>query len=339
MAKCRKIEQFTRSSCPRWLRAAVFGFVLGLSLAVGAEAARVMLGRNLHEVVPGKVYRCGQLSGAALAQVIRAYHIRTVVNLRGCCDPLPWYFEECRTTHGLHVQQQDIALSAGRLPSGDEIRRLLEVVDRTDYPILIHCKRGADRTGLVSALILLLQTDVGFAEARRQLGLRYGHLRVGRPAYLDEFLDFYASWLQQEGRAHCPENLRQWIQHGYCPGECRATIELLDKPPFLRRAVPVALHVRVWNTSMRSWRLRPGTNAGIHAGYVLWDDEGNCLVYERAGLFDALVAPGQSLDLTLALPGLDKPGRYRLRVDMIDEPHCWFHQTGSEPLETDLEVR
>ena len=59
---------------------------------------------------------------------------------------------------------------------------------------------------------------------------------------------------------------------------------------------------------------------------------------DRAGLFDAVVEPGQGIDLTLALPAL-QAGRYRLLVDMIDEEQCWFFQTGSEPLEREIEVR
>src|SRR5713226_6303083 len=187
-----------------WLRTGLRGCLLGLSLAVAVEAGRVLFGRNLHEVVPGEVYRSGQLSGASLEKVVRTYGIRSVVNLRGCSDPLPWYVEECRTTHRLEVEQQDIALSAGRLPSVHEMRRLLGVLDRTDYPLLIHCRRGADRTGLVSAVILLLRADVSLAAASRQLGLRYGHLCLGRPAYLNEFLDLYESWLRAGGLVHSP---------------------------------------------------------------------------------------------------------------------------------------
>ena len=40
----------------------------------------------------------------------------------------------------------------------------------------------------------------------------------------------------------------------------------------------------------------------------------------------------------LALPALRQPGRYRLRVDMTDEQHAYFFQTGSEPLVWELEV-
>jgi hypothetical protein len=50
------------------------------------------------------------------------------------------------------------------------------------------------------------------------------------------------------------------------------------------------------------------------------------------------VEPGESVDLTLVVPPLRNPGRYRMLVDMVDESHCWFHQAGNEPLETELDV-
>jgi len=53
-------------------------------------------------------------------------------------------------------------------------------------------------------------------------------------------------------------------------------------------------------------------------------------------LLDALVAPGQSIDLTVAIPAVHVPGRYRLWVDMVDEQQGWFYQMGSEPLEIEL---
>jgi hypothetical protein len=308
-------------------------------LAGIAEAGRVFLGRNLHAVVPGRVYRCAQLSGPGLEQVVHAYGVRGVVNLRGCCDPAPEYLEECRATHRLGIAQYDIELSAGRLPSVHEMRRFVEVLDRADYPLLLHCKRGADRTGLASAVTVLLQTDSSLAEARRQLGLRYGHLALGRPAYLDQFLELYTAWLGQQERDHAPALFRRWLWNDYCPGPCRCTLEPLAFPAWIPCGEPTALRVRAHNTGIQTWQLRPGTNAGIHLGFVLRDPHENCIAYDRSGLFNAEVAPGHSIDLTLALPALHEPGRYRLFVDMKDEQQCWFYQTGSEPLEWELEVR
>jgi hypothetical protein len=310
-----------------------------LCLAATGEAVRVLLGRNLHAVIPGRVYRSAQLSGDTLEKIVGTYGIRTVVNLRGPCDPLPWYLEESRATHRLGVAQEDISLSAGRLPSVHEMRRLLEVLDRTEYPILLHCFRGADRTGLASAVVLLLHTETGWTRARSQLGLRYGHLPLGRPTYLDRFFDLYTEWLPQQGSDHTPALFRRWIEQDYCPGECRCSLEPLDIPDCVPCGKAAVLRVRVRNTSIKTWRLRPGANAGIHVGLLLWDPEGNPAVHDRAGLFDAGVSPGQTIDFTLVLPAVYRPGRYRMMVDMVDEQQCWFYQTGSEPLERELEIR
>src|SRR5262245_546323 len=320
-----------------WSRVLLYGCLAGLLLAVAAEAVRVLVGDNLHAVVPGRVYRCAQLSPGRLEAVIRAEGVRTVINLRGCCAGMDWYDDECRVTHRCDVAQEDVCFSAGRLPAVPEVRRLLEVLDRGAYPMLLHCQRGADRTGLASAVIQLLQTDKDLAEARRQLGLRYGHLPVGRPTYLDRFLDLYAEWLAREGLPHSRANFRRWLEHGYCPDECRAELELVEAPASVPAGRPVALRLRARNTSIRPWRLRPGPTAGRHAEFSLHDERGNCQAMGKSGFFDAEVPPGGSIELTLALPPL-APGRYRLLVDMIDEQECEFFQTGSEPLEQELTV-
>src|SRR5262249_34243390 len=153
-----------------------------LAVAFGAEAGRVLIGANFHTVVPGRVYRCAQPSPSELEGFLTTHGIRTVVNLRGCCAPLPWYLEECRTTHRANASQEDMAFSAGRLPSTHELRRLIDVLDHTEYPILLHCRRGADRTGMAATVVLLLQEGPSLDQACRQLGLRYGHIAAGRPA-------------------------------------------------------------------------------------------------------------------------------------------------------------
>ena len=81
---------------------------------------------------------------------------------------------------------------------------------RLDYPVLFHCKSGADRAGLMAALFLALHEGRPVAEARRQLGLRYGHLSLGRTGVLDAFFDAY--------ERDCPDGatpLAHWIERRY----------------------------------------------------------------------------------------------------------------------------
>jgi protein tyrosine/serine phosphatase len=328
----------------RWPRRAALRLcagagLLALIIALAHEAARVLIGSNWHVVIPGRVYRCAQPTGPELEQAIENYGIRTVLNLRGCCVPFPAYLDECRATQRASVLQEDIRLSAGRLPPSDEMCRLVDVLDHTEYPILVHCRRGADRTGLVSAVILLLQTDLDFAEARRQLGLRFGHLALGRPGNLDRFFQIYDDWLKRQGLAHSRATFRRFVTREYCPGECRADIEPVDIPAELPTMEPSLLRVRCTNTSIGTWHFRQASNTGIHVTYVLYDDQAKVVLAKRAGLFDAEVGPGQSMEMALALPAVETAGRYRLWVDLVDEQHCWFVQTGSEPLEQEIVFR
>ncbi len=327
-----------RALVPVLLRGAAVGLVVALVLHFG----NILVGTNLHTVLPGAVYRCSQPSASNLEAVVRRYGIRTVVNMRGVSDPTPWYLEECRATQRLNVSLEDLSFSAGRLPSVPAIRQLLEVLDRSERPLLIHCHQGADRTGLASALCLLLYTDAGLPEARQQLGLRTGHLPIGRTANMGRFFDLYEEWLAAQGKEHSPHRLRHWVRHDYCAAECRARIEFLDpqaRPLRVPCGAQVSLRVRCHNTSIKPWHFQPGTNAGIHVRYVVADEEQQPVREEaRAGLFFRTIAPGEHVDLTLVLPPLKTPGRYYLRIDLADEQHGSFLQLGSEPLLWDLEA-
>lgn len=322
-------------------RVLLLGGVLGVLLAATVEAGRVVVGDNLHTVLPGRVYRCSQQSGPELEALIRAHGIRTVINLRGGNVESPWYVDEARATHGLGVCLEDVCFSASRLPSMTEVRRLVEVFDRTEYPVLLHCRRGADRTGLASALVLLLAGETPPAQAYRQLGPRYGHVAFGRTAFLDRFLELYREWLASQGREHSASTFRQWVTREYSPDGFRCRIEPLDMPD---RAWPMGyampVRVRFHNTGTRAWQFRKASNVGMHAGFVVMDVLGRQLANGRAGLFDAEVAPGESIDMTLILPPWMASGhRLRVLVDLVEEQQFWFFQTGSEPWEWEFEAR
>jgi hypothetical protein len=315
----------------------------GFCGAVGAEAAYTLLGTNFRTVAPGMVFRSARLGPKDLETVVRAHHIRTVVNLTGCCDPLPQYQAESRETAKLGINQEDVGLSATRLPSASAVRELIDVLDRSDYPILIHCHRGIDRTGLASAAALLLHTDVPLDDALAQLSPRYFHIAWAKTGWLDYFFDLYKRWLAGNGLRHSSDAFRRWAREVYCPGPCRASYRLLspDREPLIAEAGrPAVLKIRCTNTSIETWRMTPDGNTGVHLGWLLATADDQLLSEGRAGLQEARVAPGDAVDLTVALPTMLSPGRYRLRLDMVDEMHAWFYQEGaSAPLIVDLEVR
>jgi protein tyrosine/serine phosphatase len=208
------------SGTSSWLRAVCAGSLLGLLLGVLTETLHVVLGPNLHVVIPQRIYRCAQPSERQLRHLAQAYGIRTLINLRGDCDDQEWYHEEKKTAAQVGVKFVDIGLWASLPPDRDEMRNFVKTLDNAEYPMLIHCHQGGDRTGLASALVLLLQTNTDFNEAKKQLSLRFGHNPIGRAAVMDRYLAAYERWLGRSGLRHSPAHLRHWIDEVYTVYDC-----------------------------------------------------------------------------------------------------------------------
>ncbi len=191
---------------------------------------------------------------------------------------------------------------------------------------------------MASTLVLLLQTDTPLHEARRQLGLRYGHLSIDRPAYLDRFLDYYEEWLGTRGRKHSAAALREWVTTDAFPGECRATFESLEAPRKLAIGEVPRFRVRVRNIGLTPWHFKPANTAGYHVVFLVKDADERWLDSGRAGLLDADVGARAEYRCDAGDAGLQRAGHYRLMVDMLDEQQCWFYQVGTEPMEMELDV-
>jgi protein tyrosine phosphatase (PTP) superfamily phosphohydrolase (DUF442 family) len=321
---------------PLW-RWVAWGCVLGALLACAAEIGRMILTRNKHVIVPGRVYRSGQLSPSQLEAYVREHHIKTVINLRG--RPFDdWYPAEARATQALGISQEDVTTSANRLPAPGEVRRLIEIFDQSEHPILMHCQQGADRTGLASAVYLLLYTNADYASARRQCSPRFGHLAIHTAASMDEFFDQYEEWLAARGEPHSPAAFRHWARTEYCPGPGRARLELVSGPGETEVGGPVVFTVRAYNTSREPWQFRAGTNVGVHAWYVVQAPDGKPVFSDTAGFFDRTVPPGDHVDLTLPVAAPAVPGKYRLYVDLTQR-NVTFTQYGSEALTHDWDAR
>ena len=107
---------------------------------------------NFHSVSEGRVYRSAQMNGDLLAETIREHGIKTVVNLRGDNGAADWYQAEINTARQLGVRHFDFeTVSASREVSNEDMEKILATIEHAPKPLLIHCKNGADRTGLIGA--------------------------------------------------------------------------------------------------------------------------------------------------------------------------------------------
>jgi protein tyrosine/serine phosphatase len=157
----------------KWIGIGTMSFALVLS----GYLLAIQLTGNFHEVVPGELYRSNQPTAGQLADYKQRYGIRTIVNLRGG-ENSPWYHEEVAAASSLGVKHIDFRMSAGRQLTLDETHALIALLRNAPKPILIHCRSGADRTGLAAVIYLQQIAMVDEETAEEQLSLRFGHIAI-----------------------------------------------------------------------------------------------------------------------------------------------------------------
>ncbi|NBZ88737.1 fused DSP-PTPase phosphatase/NAD kinase-like protein [Stagnihabitans tardus] len=165
-----------------------------------------VLWSNLHQIAPG-VWRSNQPSPGRLATWARRLGLKTVINLRGRPQEGFFLFEQ-EATERLGLTRIDLSFSARRAPHGWQLVELVDLLTGLQKPVLIHCKSGADRTGLAAAIYLLAVEGKSLQEAMGQLSLRYLHLRRSKTGIMDEILLCYGE--EARGRS-----FRQWAEEDY----------------------------------------------------------------------------------------------------------------------------
>lgn len=146
---------------------------------------------NFHEVIAGQLYRSSQLSRTQLENYVKTNGIKTIINLRGRNDASEWYRDELATAEQLGVQHVDFGMSARKEMTPGRVAQLIQIMRDAPKPILIHCKSGADRTGLASAIYVSRVAGLDEQTAQNQLSIRFGHLGI---PYLSSAYAMDRSW-------------------------------------------------------------------------------------------------------------------------------------------------
>ncbi|MFH1368848.1 MAG: dual specificity protein phosphatase family protein [Elusimicrobiota bacterium] len=146
---------------------------------------------NFHAITPGEAYRSAQLNKKQFEKYIKQYSLRSVLNLRGKNLNEKWYEDEIAICSSLGVTHYDVQLSAINKPTEEETREILEIFKSAPRPLLIHCRYGADRTGLVAAMWRVAVDGESKQEAEKQLTILYGHLPIGMTQEMNRY---FAQW-------------------------------------------------------------------------------------------------------------------------------------------------
>jgi protein tyrosine phosphatase (PTP) superfamily phosphohydrolase (DUF442 family) len=206
----------TRSKQIARMVAGLFGaVVLPILIYIAWDQANY----NFGVIEAGRLYRSGQMPPTALAKTIHDYGIKTVLNLRGPNPESTWYPPELKASLSAGATQVDIPMSSCLWMSRHHLKTLIDTFDSAEYPMLIHCAWGSERTGLASAFAELLRPGSSLEQARSQFSLAYLFVRIKDGKVMAEHLDQYEHWLETAGIRHTPATFRRWAAEEFVPGK------------------------------------------------------------------------------------------------------------------------
>lgn len=168
---------------------------------------------NRHQISPG-VWRSAQPSPGQIARLARR-GIRTIVNLRGArdCGSYRLEIEACQR-HGIKLVNFEVR--SRMAPPVEVIRNARSLFDNLEYPMLLHCKSGADRAGLMSAFFVYMKQGKPMEEAIKQLSLKFGHFKQSDTGILDYLFQRYMADNEAE-----PMTFFEWLESRYDPAEIK----------------------------------------------------------------------------------------------------------------------
>lgn len=93
----------------------------------------------------------------------------------------------------------------------------------------------------------------------------------------------------------------------------------------------------VANGGAATWRSRG--SEGLQLSYHWLDRAGNAIVWDGVRTaFPRPVAPGETVELELAVTAPRPPGRYVLSFDLVEEHHFWLSELGIPSLDLEVDV-
>jgi protein tyrosine/serine phosphatase len=102
-------------------------------------------------------------------------------------------FDEIAEARKLGIAHVDFRMSARRMMTIEQFSQIIDVLQKAEKPVLIHCNSGSDRSGLVSALYVAAIAKLGEEAAESQISFWYGHipLSISAPYAMDRSFEAF----------------------------------------------------------------------------------------------------------------------------------------------------
>lgn len=134
-----------RSASLKFILATTFLFSANALAEAVATPRLVKLG-----VVNENILRSGRPVGNDLAQLQKDTGVKTVINLESAAD---YINQEAKVTKSLGLTYYSVPFISYLPPKDADVNKVLSLLrDSNQFPVLIHCQHGEDRTGMIIGL-------------------------------------------------------------------------------------------------------------------------------------------------------------------------------------------
>jgi protein tyrosine phosphatase (PTP) superfamily phosphohydrolase (DUF442 family) len=165
---------------------------------------------NTRHAIASDCYRSSHPMPYQLRAAARA-GVKSVLSLRGDETHIGSNVLEIEACRQLGLNLVHYPIGSRDAPERRQLLRIRELFAELPRPLLIHCKSGADRAGLASAIYLLVEKNQPVEIAERELCFwPHGHVRQAKTGILDHFLETFRAHHLAHGTS-----FMDWVEHHY----------------------------------------------------------------------------------------------------------------------------
>ena len=173
--------------------------------------------RSLHKISEN-TYRSNQPFPWQILADKNKRGVKTIINLRGIRNCSSFFLEK-ETCEKHNIKLINFPVTSRAAPKVETILAAKKLFNEIEYPIIMHCKSGADRAGLMSALYLILHKNISVIEAKKQLSFKYLHIKHAKTGILDAFFDNYI-------KENKNKDFLDWVKNDYNPEKLKLSFKV-----------------------------------------------------------------------------------------------------------------
>ncbi len=162
---------------------------------------------NFHKI-SDEAYRSAQPTMEQLERYVKKYGFKTIVNLKNANPKSAYYQFEKEKCEKLGITLIDVNVASRAILRPEQVKRAKEIFETAEYPIWIHCKAGADRTGIYATLYQYFRENTPIERTNQLSFWPFGHLKASKAGKVD----FYFEQFLKYKKEHPEAEFFEWSQ-------------------------------------------------------------------------------------------------------------------------------